>query len=122
MDFDELEGGAIRTDTRVFESAAPVREDFTTVMRGAEFSQFEGDRAAYFNSALDMIPKNLYPMFVYDQAMQSENPVFVKNAMLKGLSGFGSHRDSSQIQTAVVHTLKQYPKILHMYLNSNTLV
>ena len=117
-----MEGGAIRTDTRVFESAAPIQEDYTTVMRGADIMQFEGDSSAYFTTAFDMIPKNMYPMFQYESLMQSENPEFVKNALLKGLSDFGSHRDPSHIQKAVVHSLKKYPHLLHMYLNSKNLI
>jgi len=120
--FDELEGGAIGPNTWAYESAAAVQTpghvDYTTVMRGAEISQFEGSPSPFYNDALNMIPKNITPMFVYDQAAQGQNPVFVKDALLKGLSGFGAHKDSSQIQKAVVHSLKHYPKLLHMYLNS----
>ena len=122
VSFDELEGGAIRADTRVFESSAPAREDYRQVMRGAEVSTFEGDRLQYFHDALDMIPKNMYPMFQYEASLQGENPSLVKNALLKGLSGYGSHKDSSQIQKAVVHSLKHYPKLLQMYLNSKNLI
>ena len=119
--FDELEGGAIRADTRAYESA-PAGPDYTTVMRGAEFSQFEASPSPFYNDALNMIPKNLTPMFVYDQYAQGQNPTLVKDALLKGLSGYGAHKDSSQIQKAVVHSLKQYPKLLHMYLNSKNLL
>jgi len=122
VSFDDLEGGAIRSDTPWFESAGPAREDYTTVMRGAEISQFEGHRARYFNSAFDMIPKNLYPLFMYDQVMQGENPAFVRDALLKGVSGYGAHKDENHIQKAVVHSLKKYPKLLHIYLNSRTLI
>ena len=122
MSFDELEGGAIRTDTRYYENAPP-REDYTTVLRGAEISKFEGGNpSAYFNSAFDMIPKNLYPMFQYDTLMQAEDPSLLKSVLLKSLSGFGAHRDASHIQKAVVHSLKKYPKLLHMYLNSRNLI
>ena len=122
VSFDDLEGGAIRKDTRVLESAPPAREDFTTVMRGAEVDSYEGDKTSFFYSAFDMIPKNLTPMFVYDQAMQARNPAFLKNAILRGVSGHGSHKDPSHIQKAVVHTLKRFPKLLHVYLNSNNLI
>jgi len=120
--FDELEGGAIRTDTKRFESAAPAREDYTTVMRGAEFSEFEGDRFSFYNTAFDMIPKNMYPMFQYEQSLQGNNPAFVKNTLLKGVSGFGAHKDPAHIQKAIVHSLKKYPKLLHAYLNSRNLM
>ena len=96
-------------------------EDYTTVMRGAEISQFEGDQTAYFTTAFDMIPKNMYPMFQYESLRQSEDPERVKNALLQGLSGFGAHNDPSHIQKAVVHSLKPYPRLLHMYLNSRLL-
>ena len=122
VSFDEYEGGAIRSDTRVFESSAPARENYTTVLRGAEISKFQGNRSAYFNSAFDMIPTNIYPMFQYESVMQAEDPALMRNALLRGLSGFGAHRDPSHIQKAVVHSLKQYPKILHMYLNSRNLI
>ena len=69
-----------------------------------------------------MIPKNLYPHFVYDNAMQSENPAFVKDVLLKGLSGHGAERDPSHVQKAVVHSLKHYPKLLHVYLHSRNLI
>lgn len=121
VSFDELEGGAIRTDTRVFESAAPVREDYTTVMRGAEISEFQGDSGAYFSTALDMIPRNIYPMFQYESLLQGSNPVFMKNQLLRQLSGYGAHRDPPHVQKAVVHSLKPYPKLLHAYLNSRNL-
>ena len=120
--FDELEGGAIRTDTKTFESSAPAREDYTTVMRGAEFSQFEGDRYSFYNNAFDMIPKNIYPMFQYEASLQANNPVFVKNALLKGVSGFGAHKDPPHIQKAIVHSLKKYPKLLHACMNSRNLI
>ena len=116
--FDELEGGAIRTDTKTFESASPAREDYTTVMRGAEFSQFEGDN----NNAFDMIPKNIYPMFQYEASLQGNNPAFVKNKLLQGVSGFGAHKDPPHIQKAIVHSLKKYPKLLHAYMNSRNLI
>ena len=121
VSFDEEVGGAIRADTKRYEveTALP---DYTTVLRGAEISQFEGSPSPFYNNALNMIPKNIYPMFMYDQARQGENPAFVKDALLKGVSGFGAHKDSSQIQKAVVHSLKQYPKLLHMYLNSKNLL
>ena len=120
--FDELEGGAIRTDTRRFESAAPPREDFTTVMRGAEISQFEGDSGSYYTTALDMIPRNLYPMFQYETLFQGNNPSLMKNSLVKGLSGYGAHRDPPHVQKATVHSLKAYPKLLHAYLNSRNLI
>jgi len=91
-------------------------------MRGAEISQFEGDRTAYFTTAFDMIPKNMYPMFQYESLMHSEDPVAVKDMLVKGLSGFGAHKDPPHIQKAVVHSLKQFPRLLHMYLNSNSLI
>ena len=119
--FDELEGGAIRTDTRMFENVHPT-EDYTTVMRGAEISQFEGDKTAYFTSAFDMIPKNMYPLFQYDSLMQGQNPAFTKNILKKGVSGYGAHRDPGHIQKAVVHSLKAYPRLLHVYLNSASLI
>ena len=119
--FDALEGGAIRPDTRVYESA-PAGPDYTTVMRGAEFSQFESSPSPFYNDALNTIPKNLTPMFVYDQAARGYNPNLVRDALLRGVSGFGAHKDSSQVQKAVVHSLKQYPKLLHMYLNSKNLL
>ena len=120
--FDELEGGAIRADTKVFESAAPAREDFTTVMRGSSISQFEGDSAGYFNKAFDLIPKNMYPMFQYEQAFQGSNPVLVRDTLLKGVSGLGAHKDAPHIAKAVVHSLKKYPKLLHAYLNSRNVI
>ena len=120
--FDELEGGAIRTDTRVFESAKPSGEDYSTVMRGAEIDEFEGDQTAFFYSAFDMIPKNIYPLFMYDNAMQGRNPAFIKDALLKGVSGHGAHKDPSHIQKAVAHSLKAYPHLLHMYLNAKNLI
>ena len=120
--WDELEGGAIRSDTRRFDSAAPSREDYTTVMRGAEISQFQGDPAMYYRSAFDMIPKNIQPLFQYNVLMEGENPLYVKNALLRGLSGFGSHRDAHHIQKAVAHSLKAFPKLLHIYLNSSNLI
>ena len=122
VSFDELEGGAIRADTKYFESAFPATEDYTTVMQGAEISKFEGDPDAFFRGAFDMIPRNLQPLFQYDYLLQFENPTFLKNVLLKGLSGFGSHRDPPHIQKAVVHSLKQHPKLLHMYLNSRNLI
>ena len=122
MSFDEYEGGAIRSDTRVFESSAPARENYTTVLRGAEISKFQGNRSAYFNSAFDMIPTNIYPMFQYESVMQAEDPALMRDALLKGLSGFGAHRDPSHIQKAVVHSLKHYPKLLQMYLHSKNLL
>ena len=122
VSFDELEGGAIRSDTRAFESAAPSAPNYTSVMRGAEFSQFESSPSLFYNDALNTIPKNLIPLFVYDQASQGQNPALVRDALLRGVSGFGAHKDTSQIQKAVVHSLKQYPKLLHMYLNSKNLI
>ena len=65
--FDELEGGAIRPDTRVYESAPP-GPDYTTVMSGAEFSQFASSPSPFYNDALNTLPKNFIPMSVYDQA------------------------------------------------------
>ena len=121
MTFDELEGGAIR-GSQQYESGAPAREDYTTVLRGAETSKFEGNRSAYFTTAFDMIPRNIYPMFQYEQMMQAEDPSKVRDVLLRGLSGFGSHRDPGHIQKAVVHSLKKYPKLLHMYLNSRNLI
>ena len=118
--FDDLEGGAIRNPD--YRSAAPAREDFTTVMRGAEISQFEGNRTAYFSTALDMIPKNLYPMSQYDSLLQGSNPAYMKDVLKQGLSGYGAHRDPVHIQQAVVHSLKKYPKLLHAYLNSRNLI
>lgn len=122
VSFDEMEGGAIRTSTRVFESGYPPVEDYTTVMRGAEVSQFQGDRSAYFNSAFDMNPRNLYPMFQYESIMQGEDPNLVKTELLSGLSGYGAHKDPAHIQKAVVHSLKHYPKLLQMYLHSKNLL
>ena len=118
---DELKGGAINTAT-LFESAAPTGADYSTVMQDAQISQYEGDSGAFFRSAFDMIPRNIYPMWQYNASMQSENPVFVKDALLKGLSGHGAHKDKAHVQTAVAHSLKAYPKLLHMYLNSKNLI
>ena len=115
-----MEGGAIRNPD--YRSAAPAREDFTTVMRGAEISQFEGDRTAYFSTALDMIPRNLYPMFQYDSLLRANNPEYMMDVLLQGVSGYGAHRDPTHIQQAVVHSLKRYPKLLHAYLNSRNLI
>ena len=89
-------------------------------MRGAEISQFQG--SAYFTTALDMIPRNLYPMFQYESSLQGRNPVFMKNQLLKQLSGYGAHKDPPHVQKAVVHSLKPYPKLLHAYLNSINLL
>ena len=119
--FDELEGGAIRTDTRMFETATPV-QDYTAVLRGAEFAQADGDQNMFFQSAFDMIPRNLQPLFQYNYLMEGENPSYVKDVLLKGLSGSGSHKDPPHIQKAVVHSLKAFPKLLHMYLNSHNLI
>ena len=91
-------------------------------MRGAEFSQFEGDSYSFYNNAFDMIPKNIYPMFQYEASLQGNNPAFVKNALLQGLSGFGAHKDAPHIQKAIVHSLKKYPKLLHAYLHSRNVL
>ena len=122
VSFDELEGGAIRADTRVFESAAPVREDYTTVMRNPELYQFEGDPAMHYGKAFDMIPKNLYPMFMYENQFRAQNHIYRKDEILAQVSGHGVHKDANHIQKAVVHSLKQYPKLLHMYLNHSNLI
>ena len=54
--------------------------------------------------------------------MQGENPAFAKDVLLKGLSGLGSHKDAPHIQKAVVHSLKRFPHLLRVYLNSANLV
>ena len=122
VSFDELEGGAIRADTRVFESAAPAQEDFTTVMRNPELYQFEGDPAMHYREAFDMIPKNIYPMFMYDHQLRAQDHIYPKDAILAEASGHGVHKDANHIQKAVVHSLKQYPKLLNMYLNHSNLI
>ena len=125
--FDDLEGGAI-ANTRLFESSRPVAypthtaEDYTTVMRNADFYKFDGSTTQFYNNALNMIPRNIYPLFMYDQASRGSNPALVKNALLQGVSGFGAHKDSPHIQKAVVHSLKPYPELLRMYLNSKNLI
>jgi len=122
VSFDELEGGAIRADTRVFESAAPAQEDFTTVMRNSELYKFEGDPSMHYRAAFDMIPKNIYPMFMYDHELRARAHIYPKDAILAEASGHGAHKDANHIQKAVVHSLKQYPKLLHMYLNNPNLI
>ena len=54
-------------------------------------------------------------MFQYEASLQGNNPAFVKNALLQGLSGFGA-------QKAIVHSLKKYPKLLHAYLHSRNVL
>ena len=106
----------------MFESASPTGEDYSTVMPDAQISKFEGDSGSFFRSAFDMIPRNIFPMWQFQASMQGENPAYVKNALLKGLSGFGADKDESHVQTAVANSLKAYPKLLHMYLNSKSLI
>lgn len=122
VSFDELEGGAIRADTQIYESAAPAREDFTTVMRGAEALQFEGTPAQHYRAAFDMIPKNIYPMFMYNQVQEARDNIYPRDDILRQASGHGIHKDENHIQKAVVHSLQKYPKLLHMYLNSSNLI
>ena len=118
-----MEGGAITSETRQIESAFPSRENYTTVMRGAEVSDYAGqDTYNLYSDAFDMIPKNIFPMWQYESMFQGENPVFVKDALLKGVSGHGAHKDPSHIQKAVAHSLKAFPHLLHMYLNAKNLI
>ena len=129
VSFDDMEGGAI-TSSKSFETGVPVTdfrnirtEGFRTVIDD-EYSSFERpeNRYDHYYNALNMNPRNIFPMFQYESSMQGENPAFVKNILLKGLSGFGSHKDPPHIQKAVVHSLKAYPHLLRMYLNSSQLI
>ena len=120
FDDDNLKGGALSASTKVLET--PARDDFRTVMRGAEIQKFENNQGDYFRSAFDMIPKNIYPYFQYEQSHQGQNPNYIRNALLKGLSGHGAKKDPPHIQKAVVHSLKQYPHLLRMYLTSSALI
>lgn len=118
---DELEGGAL-TGASLYESALPVREDFTSVMQGAEISTFESSPSPFYTSALDMIPKNIYPLSQYESSWQARNPAYVKNILLQGTSGFGAHKDEVHVQKAVIHTLRRFPKLLHAYMHSKNLI
>ena len=91
-------------------------------MRGAESQQFEGAPAEHYRAAFDMIPKNIYPMFMYNHMHEARDHVYPLDEILKQASGHGVHKDANHIQKAVVHSLQQYPKLLHMYLNSKNLI
>ena len=73
---------------------------------------------SHFYNALDMNPRNMFPYSQYESSMSAEDPSLIQNVLLKGLSGHGSHKDSLPIQRAVIHSLKKYPPLLRMYLNS----
>ena len=118
VSFGDYTGGAISKTTRVLESAAPSREDYTTVMRGAAISKYSTDSGAFYRSAFDMNYTNQIPYFVYEQLYQGEKEGSVKQALKKGLSGYGASRDPPHIQKAVHHSLKEHPRILQVYTNS----
>lgn len=115
--YDELEGGAI-SSAKQLESAYPTTPDYTTVMPAATISQGEGARSSFYSEALNMIPKNMYPMWQYSSLLEASRPEFVKNTLLKGLSGRGAKHDDHHIRKATVHSLKKYPQLLRAYLNS----
>ena len=123
--FDEREGGAIQTPI-AFESGQPTavfsnirRDDFTTVVDDEYYSiQNASNRFDHYYDALNQNPRNMFPMFQYLPSSEGKNPAYTKDLLLKGLSGFGSHKDPPHIQKAVVHSLKAFPHLLRMYLNS----
>ena len=85
-------------------------------MRGASVSEFQGDPTLYYRSALDMIPKNLVPMFAYAPLLEAKSEVFAKDTLLKGLSGRGQDSDPSHIQAGIHSSLKEHPEILNIYI------
>ena len=125
--FDEEVGGAISTPTAV--EAGPAKTAFASLPRD-DFRIIEDDvyssenpnQYEYFYDALNMNPRNMFPMFQYLPSSEGQNPSYTKDVLLRGLSGYGSHKDPMHIQAAVVHSLKKYPHLLRMYMNSANLI
>lgn len=124
MTVDDQIGGAIEKPHKIDDSPPKTaftsqrREDF--VVSEDEYYSFEHPQNKYdhYYNALNMNPRNMFPYSQYESSMAGEDPNYVKNILLKGLSGHGSHKDSLPIQRAVIHSLKKHPPLLHMYMNS----
>lgn len=127
VSFDDEVGGAISTPISV--EAGPAETAFRSIPRD-DFRIIEDEvyrsgnpnQYDHYYNALNMNPRNMFPMFQYLPSSEGQNPSYTKDVLLRGLSGYGSHKDPIHIQSAVVHSLKKYPHLLRMYMNSANLI
>ena len=87
-------------------------------MRATAISEFQsGDQELYYRSAVDYIPKNLQPYYVFEPLLTADSEVHMRDVLLQGVSGKGMEHDPTEIRKGVFHSLKDHPDSLHMYVS-----
>ena len=122
VSFDDEVGGAI-SSAQGIESGAPAvmqMPDFRNIVDDFREELFRGsqqERTDVFKDALNMNYQNMVPGYMMDTLYEREDPILIKDAMLQGITGT-PHQDPHDIQKAVIHSLKRFPRLLQAYLKN----
>ena len=111
-------GGAIRDNVRKMNVETPALPSIHSILRPSHYIKGSPQMREYLYDTVDMVPRNMLAYFQYYPSVESENEQGLHQHLKTLVSGHGAKQDHPRVRKAVYESLKQHPKLAHLYLNS----